>query len=122
MKKRLNGLGARLVEHQTTGSNKHDPEFGVLGLAPLFEGGLYHFPQVDYVVGQLFDQLVAWEPVSQKVKPRNRKDDLVMALWIAEVGCFDLIERGRVPNVVYRDTPWNGSSRRVGVKRFNVVG
>ncbi len=88
-------LGSRITEHYTTG-NKHDPDFGVAAMAPLFlscgtendsgswerikGGGLIDLPnpRLARFVEQLMTQLILWQPGALK---QGQKTDLVMALW-----------------------------------------
>lgn len=95
----LSGHGATLKEHETR-QNKWDPNMGVEGtLAPLFlscvddidgqlvqkpdGSGLIELPSLRHNqhVGTLCQQLKAWEPENKKLV-----QDLVMALWFAELG------------------------------------
>lgn len=88
-----------IVRPHLTGNNKYDPDFGVGAMAPLFlscieetDGGHRRIPglielpskKTNAVIGQLCDQLVAWAP-----KQKNLVQDLVMALWFAELGATE---------------------------------
>lgn len=83
------GSGGRIVEHHTH-SNKWDPSFGVMSLAPLFLGALETPKNPGIIIPDnghhkgvlsLLDQLITWEPDTKG------KTDLVMALWFADLGC-----------------------------------
>lgn len=96
----LTNRGILLREHQTTGKNKFDEEFGVETLAPLFlsctqlvDDRLVPLPdgsgQISLpstrdakAVSELVEQLQVWEPDMAK----TTATDLVMALWFAELG------------------------------------
>jgi len=103
----LSGHGCRLVEHQTTG-NKWDPNMGVEGtLQPLFlscvesydgkyvpkpdGAGLISLPSPRNfrAVSELCEQLKSWEPEQKKLV-----QDLVMALWFAELGLRQYLRGG----------------------------
>jgi hypothetical protein len=96
----LTTRGVLLREHQTTGKNKFDEEFGVETLAPLFLSctelvGDRLVPKADgtgqislpstrdaKAVSELVEQLQVWEPDMA----RTTATDCVMALWFAELG------------------------------------
>lgn len=96
----LTNRGVLLREHQTTGKNKFDEEFGVETLAPLFlsctelvgdrlvpkpdGSGQISLPSTRdaKAVSELVEQLQVWEPDMA----RTVTTDLVMALWFAELG------------------------------------
>jgi len=89
------GSGGRIVEHHTN-SNKWDPSFGVMSLAPLFLSALETPPNPGILIPDnghhkgvlaLIDQLITWMPDDQK-----SKTDLVMALWFADLGCRKWIQ------------------------------
>lgn len=102
----LAGKGCRLVAHSTTG-NKWDPNTGVETLAPLFDScvdlidgrlvakpkgkGLIELPHAgkNPAVRELTNQLKAWEPEAKRLI-----QDLVMALWFAELGVRQWLHRG----------------------------
>jgi len=87
----LRDRGVRVREHYT-GSNKHDVDLGVIGMAPLFDGDddtrLIELPSTahNHAAQALVEQLITW----QSNKPKNQKDDLVMALWFAELRAREL--------------------------------
>lgn len=99
--------GGRLIEHQTTGNNKWDIDFGVASLAPLFLGALTVPPKPLIIIPDngrhkgvraMLDQLITWEPNTKG------KTDVVMALWFADLGCRAVIERAN--NVTHRSSRW----------------
>lgn len=112
LKRYLAGRGVKLTEHYT-GSNKIDPDFGVMSMAPLFEtagkppenGGagmwkkdfensLIELPddRESQFVSSLVTQLITWEP---KGLPQATKTDLVMALWFCDIACKRILGVGR---------------------------
>lgn len=108
----LANRGAVLTEH-TTGTNKHDPNFGVLAMAALFEQGLVSLPRVsDDRVRRFVDQLAIWSPNPA----RGVKTDMVMAWWFAEIRCRDLVVNRDV-KAMWRDSQFlsrsDTASRRV---------
>lgn len=94
----LAGRGVRLTPHQTH-NNKWDADKGVETLAPLFDScvdvidgrlvakpkgsGMIELPSADHnpAIQLLVNQLILWEPDNRK-----QIQDLVMALWFAELG------------------------------------
>lgn len=103
----LSHRGVRLVEHQTYG-NKWDPNLGVEGtLGPLFYGCVESIggrwvalpngkgpiglpsPRMNPHVGELKEQLKQWEPEAKRLV-----QDLVMALWFAELGVRQYLRGG----------------------------
>lgn len=96
----LTNRGVIFREHNTTGKNKWDEEFGVETLAPLFlsctelvgdrlvalpdGAGQISLPSTRdaKAVSELVEQLQVWEPEMA----RGTATDLVMALWFAELG------------------------------------
>lgn len=110
----LSARGAILVEHTTTGSNKHDPSFGVMAMSSLFEYGLIFLPNTSTDRMKAFvDQLVVWQPKT----PSGAKTDLVMALWFAEIRASELvssIER----NGTYRSSDFTTGADRAD--RFTI--
>lgn len=95
----LNARGVLLREHQTTGANKWDTDWGVETLIPLFLGcaeeyegrlvpkpdgqGPIELPKPTHDAPmELIRQLQIWEPELPKATPT----DLVMSLWFAECG------------------------------------
>lgn len=103
----LASRGCVLVEHTTT-NNKHDPNFGVMAMAALFENNLVTLPNGNSeAVKSLIDQLVVWQPNP----PRGTKTDIVMAWWFTEIRALELMQRfGNVTN--YRNTPFTTRSDR----------
>jgi len=103
----LSGHGSRLTEHQTTG-NKWDPNMGVEGcLVPLILGCAeqigdrlvpvkdghgpicFPAPRRNPHVKTLVEQLKRWEPENKR-----QVQDLVMALWFAELGVRQYLRGG----------------------------
>jgi hypothetical protein len=93
--------GCILVEH-TTNMNKHDPNFGVMAMASLFDANLVALPNGNAeVVKSFVDQLVVWQPNP----PRGTKTDMVMAWWFTEIRALELIQRfGNFQT--FRNTPF----------------
>ena len=93
--------GVLLREHYT-GKNKHDVDFGVGSMAPLFgvwmqdDQGDHHMvaepmielPRHEGDVATLVKQLGIWHP---EIDPKKTPIDLVMALWFFDLGCRDHI-------------------------------
>jgi len=86
--------GVLLREHHT-GSNKHDPNFGVAAMAMLFRGwqdknNLIELPRKENEgVKALIEQLIVWIPDP----PRTQKTDAVMSLWFAEIRARELVQQ-----------------------------
>jgi hypothetical protein len=105
----LTTRGVLLREHQTTGKNKFDEEFGVETLAPLFlsctelvgdrlvpkpdGSGQISLPSTRdaKAVSELVEQLQVWEPEMA----RTTATDCVMALWFAELGVRQYLQGAR---------------------------
>lgn len=125
----LQARGCRIRPH-TTGTNKTDPDFGVLSMGPLFLAGAEKPPDGPWrrnadkamidipsprngfaASAELVSQLVTWVPKA----PRNQKTDLVMALWFAVIAARDAmgLTRGHVQPHLQND--W--LSRRDGRQR-----
>lgn len=105
--------GVMFTEH-TTGSNKHDPDFGVMAMNGLFENQLIKLPNSSTEnIKTLINQLAIWQPKP----PKTTKTDIVMALWFAELRAQELVTRkGR--EMVFRKntrftTPKNINERRI---------
>lgn len=102
----LASRGVRLVAHYTHG-NKWDADKGVETLAPLFDScvdiidgrmvpkpkgrGLIELPHAgkNPAIRELTNQLKAWEPEAKRLV-----QDLVMALWFAELGVRQWLHGG----------------------------
>lgn len=85
--------GSRVEGHQTTGK-KWDPEFGVESMSPLFNAGMFNLPwgggpRTSQKVQPLIEELLQF--------PLGATSDLVMAAWMAEIGCRQLLRRGHLP-------------------------
>jgi len=88
----LTSRGSRVIQHTTTGLNKHDPDFGVMAMSGLFENQLISLPNASSQnVRSLIEQLVVWQPQP----PKGVKTDIVMALWFTELRAQQLIMRGQ---------------------------
>lgn len=136
--------GVRFKEHMT-GANKWDPAFGVSSLAGLF--GEYDKPwndgnsdwreitppQIELPrvhkdgIKALVHQLITWTP---DLDPNKVPQDVLMALWFAEIGCRDRLGHGRIGNnvtVFHRSnkfqSPRHGKSRqRVSLADYRGAG
>jgi hypothetical protein len=92
----LASRGVKIVPH-FTGNNKWDSDFGVASLASLFEPvgeeqkALIELPspKQSEAAKQLIEQLILWQPATKG------KQDLVMALWFAEIGARELLGASR---------------------------
>lgn len=113
LKRILQAAGCKLTPH-FTGSEKVDPDFGIMSLAPLFEstgeppsngaeslnwkrvkeGDLIELPDDRQAawVSTLISQLTAWEPSGMTT---TQKTDLVMALWFCDLAFKRILDRGR---------------------------
>ena len=84
--------GVRVTPHNTN-NNKWDPQFGVESIAPLLSSGLYSIPWGNSPtvrqVQPLMDELLAF--------PMGAINDRVMAMWFAELGVRQLMERAHLP-------------------------
>jgi hypothetical protein len=108
----LRAHSCRLTPHHT-GSQKLDPDFGVMSMAPLFDScgtppknggmGKWHqtpetalielpSPRQNAWVAELINQLVVWQPSGMK---QLQKTDLVMALWFFHIGANKILGKGR---------------------------
>jgi len=93
--------GVIFSEH-TTGSNKHDPDFGVMAMSNLFEQELIKLPNASTQnIKSMIEQLTVWQPQP----PKGIKTDIVMALWFAELRAQELVIR-KDRSKIYRDTPF----------------
>jgi len=90
----LTSRGVRVVPHITTKHNKWDPNFGVEAMAPMFYNRQITLPYGDVntrnKVRQLEEELTAF--------PMGRTSDIVMALWFAELGCKEMLQRSLIPH------------------------
>ena len=98
--------GVRFSEHNTNASTKWDPAYGVASLSSLFgayehAGGevkeiappLIELPIPMKGVRLLVNQLITWTPT---LDPKKVPQDLLMALWFAEVRCRELTVRSNI--------------------------
>lgn len=95
----LAARGIRMTGHNTTGHNKWDPQFGVESMAVLFPS-LISIPRHPEGSGtyELIRQL--------KNFPLMPVQDLVMAMWFAEIGCRDIVNRPALPMFDRRTSRW----------------
>jgi hypothetical protein len=120
--------GVLLREHYT-GRNKHDVDFGVGSMAPLFgvymtdEGGEIHpvaepmieLPRHEGDISTLVKQLGIWHP---EIDPKKTPIDLVMALWFFDIGCRDHV---RHADLNHRKRRHNGLVSQRDARRARVI-
>lgn len=82
-----------IIRPHFTGSNKHDPDFGVASMSTLFTGWkdgvqMIELPSThgNEAAKAMVEQLVTWSP-----GVKNQKTDVVMAFWFAELACRDRV-------------------------------
>ncbi len=82
-----------VVHPHFTGNNKNDVEYGVAGMAGLFESQLIELPSSNNAeaIKQLIEQLITWRPSRPDEKYRG-KQDLVMALWFCELRAKAMVQ------------------------------
>lgn len=89
----LSNKGIKVTPHITHGHNKWDPQFGVEAMSTLFHNGMVSLPTLDInsrnKLRALEDQLLQF--------PMGVVNDLVMALWFAELGAKDIWQRQVMP-------------------------
>ena len=89
---KLTNAGVRVAPH-VTHRNKWDAQFGVESMAPMFYNGQVSIPWEDIASRRKFEPLI-----DQLVQfPMGKVSDLVMALWFADLGCRDLVQRAHLP-------------------------
>lgn len=115
--------GCRLTEHHTS-TEKLDPDFGVMSMAPLFlscgtpqegnRGGPWTksppekalielpSPRQNLWVQNLISQLIVWQPSGMRQK---QKTDLVMAGWFCEIACKRILGFGQ-RKMTHLDNPY----------------
>lgn len=95
----LASKGVRVTGHNTHGGNKWDPQFGVESMAVLFPS-LISLPRHTQGSGvyELTRQL--------KNFPLMPVQDLVMAMWFAEIGCREIVNRPALPMFDSRTKRW----------------
>ena len=95
----LAARGVLFTEHITTGANKHDPNFGVMAMATLFDNDLIKLPNSSTQnIKSMIEQLITWQPdMSKKIKT-----DIVMAMWFAELRAQELVLRNN-RSTIYRN-------------------
>ena len=85
--------GTRVVPHNTQGSNKWDPVFGVESMAPLFQNRMMSIPWANTQSRQKFQPLI-----EQLLSfPTGAVSDLVMCTWFADLAARDLLRRDSLP-------------------------
>lgn len=86
--------GVRVVPHITHGNKggKWDPQFGVEAMSTLYHNGVISTPWQDINSREKFKQLEA----QLQQFPMGAQSDLVMAMWFAELGCKDIMQRQTV--------------------------
>lgn len=84
--------GVRVEPHNTQ-KNKWDAQFGVESMAPLFSAGLMSIPWGNRPSAQTFQPLVE----QLVVFPMGMVTDLAMAMWMADLGCRDIMRRAHLP-------------------------
>lgn len=89
---RLTNAGVRVAPH-VTHRNKWDPQFGVESMAPMFYNGMVSVPWEDVASRRKFEPLI--DQLQQF--PMGKVSDLVMALWFADLGCRELVQRAHLP-------------------------
>lgn len=118
----MRARGVRMSPHHTN-VNKLDPDFGVMGMAPLFdtcgrpgkagtaqwarnpfEDMAIELPDTQSMwVSQLVNQLTVWQPSGMKT---GQKTDLVMALWFTEVAVQRVLGYGQAAKPKHRQSVW----------------
>ncbi len=85
--------GVRCVPHITHKGNKWDDQFGVEAMGPMFYNQQISCPWMDInsrkKCGELHEQLAQF--------PMGLVNDLVMAMWFANLGCNALFQRFKLP-------------------------
>jgi len=117
MQLHLTNKGIRIVPHITHGHNKWDADFGVESMAPLYYNHMVSVPWQDLVsrnkFGELDRQLLEFHP------GMTSPNDLVMALWFAELGCREIFQRETMPMFSPRLKVPNRLRRKRGVIDFS---
>lgn len=114
LNKKLVSRGTRVVPHFTHG-NKWDPVFGVESMAPLFSHGMVSIPWASTQARAKFQPLV--EQLLQF--PMGSVSDLVMAMWFADLGLREKIQRQQLPLFNSRQKVPKRVARRRRVVDFN---
>lgn len=120
LRSQLAALGCTLVEHTTTGVNKHDEELGVSAMEALFRNKQIYLPRPSTeAMRALIDQLCAYDPeYNRRHRTHPQKTDLIMALWFCEIRAQELIRRMKGANAFNRrseefHTRWEVNSRQI---------
>jgi len=111
----LTNRGIRIAPHITHGHNKWDADFGVESCAPLFYNHMISTPWADLVSRNKFGEL----DKQLKEFPMGQPNDLVMALWFAELGCREIFQRETMPMFSPRLKVPNRLRRKRGVIDFS---
>lgn len=114
LNRKLVSRGTRVVPHFTHG-NKWDPVFGVESMAPLFRHGMVSIPWASTQARAKFQPLV--EQLLQF--PMGSVSDLVMAMWFADLGLREKIQRQHLPLFNSRQKVPKRVARRRRVVDFN---
>ena len=95
-------MGVRVTPHNTTGSNKWDPQIGVESLAPLFSSCMISIPWANS------PSRIAMQPLVDELYtfPIGVKSDRVMSLWFAELGVRSILRRAAMPLFDQRADKW----------------
>lgn len=90
---KMTAKGIRVVPHVTTGRNKWDADFGVESMSTMFVNRMFTLPTKDMAsrnrIKPLVEQLVSF--------PMGHINDLLMAMWFANLGCKDIHQRAALP-------------------------
>lgn len=97
----------QIIEHQT-GTNKYDPNVGIPGMAGIFELGMFDIPYKDERSQRFAKQLV--EQFHQWVEHGKTRDDIVMAVWMANLyltkrQTFQILRPVNLTNLMHRPAP-----------------
>jgi hypothetical protein len=108
----LASRGSLLVGHHT-GSNKNDPELGVMAMTSLFEQRLISLPssRSNEEVMSLINQLITWKPDLTSAEKKRIKTDMVMSLWFCELRALELVLRSNAENS-FRDSKYTTAYSR----------
>lgn len=108
-----------VIKPHYTGSNKHDPDFGVASMAAMFKGwetgaNMIELPGTQHseAAKALVEQLVTWFPGMNK----NLKTDVVMALWFANLAANERDRYGTYRQTHVKNSflsPRDATKRRV---------
>jgi len=94
LQSRMANRGIRVVPHITHKGNKFDPRFGVEAMSSLYHNGVISTPSQDINSREKFKQLEE----QLQTFPMGNVSDLVMAMWFAELGCKEYMQRQTAPS------------------------